>query len=170
MKLYKGKVKAIASDIVEKLIADGDIEVVERRAVEVKIDLEAVMENYLREESVVVSKAQALMGDGEELSFGKMKKMIADDMDFRTGEEGIDWVINQMLESFMISNNVEEVFAPDNEMRRKIIEIIRKHLDIEEQIDEEVRRKIKHIKEGTRAWEMEYTKVRREVEKRRGLS
>lgn len=170
MKLYRGKIKPIASDIVEKLIIDGDIEVIERFSLEVKLDLEAIMQNYLREDAEVSARAKALLSDGDDMGYSKLRKMVAEDMDFQTGDEGIDWIINQMLDSFMINSNVEEVFSPDNVMRKKMIDIFRKHLDVEEQIEAEVRERIKHVKEGTRAWDLEYSKVRREIEKKRGLS
>ncbi len=169
MKLYRGKIKGIASDIVEKLIVDGDMEVNERYSVEVKLDLQAIMENYLREESVVQTKARDLMRDGDGYSYGRLVKMVSEEMDFQMGDEGIDWIIEQMLQSFMINSNVEEVFAADNIMRKKIIDILRKQLDIEEDIDGEVRHRIKHVKEGTRVWDIEYGKVRHEIEKKRGL-
>jgi uncharacterized protein len=170
MKLYRGKIKPLASDIVEKLITDGDIEVIERFSLEVKLDLEAIMQNYLRLDAEVVARARNLMGDDDGMGFSKLRKMVAEDMDFLTGDDGIDWIINQMLDSFMINSNVEEVFSPDNVMRKKMIDLFRKHLDVEEQIETEVRERIKHVKEGTRAWDMEYRKVRREIEKKRGLA
>jgi len=52
------------------------------------------------------------------------------------GEEGLSWISNQMLEAFMSSRHVDEVFADDVIMRRKIKEICKKHMQIDEAIEE----------------------------------
>jgi hypothetical protein len=40
---------------------------------------------------------------------------------------------------------------------------------VDEELDEEVRRKIKNLEEGTATWEVEYTKVLDQMKRNRGL-
>ena len=55
-------------------------------------------------------------------------------------------------------------------MRRKMIQVFRSHLDIDDELDQEVRRRIKNLTEGTAAWEVEYTKILEQLKRIRGLS
>jgi hypothetical protein len=78
-------------------------------------------------------------------------------------------VIGQMLEFLLISRNIEEVFSDDPPLRRKIFVIMKKHLDIDEEVDREVRSRIKHLQEGTPAWDIEYQKVLEQIRRAKGL-
>jgi uncharacterized protein len=79
-------------------------------------------------------------------------------------------VINQMLEALMHSRNIEEVFAEDHEMRKKITEALRKYLGIDEEIDREARGRLKNLREGTAEWDVEYEKVVGQLKRARGLA
>jgi len=50
----------------------------------------------------------------------------------------------------MSSRHVDEVFAEDVILRRKIKDICKKHMQLDEAIDQEVRDRIKNLDEGTR--------------------
>jgi hypothetical protein len=71
------------------------------------------------------------------------------------GDEGIEYVIGQMIEFLLISRNVEEVYAEDTSLRKKIFAIFKKHLDVDEEIDREARARLKHLQEGSSAWDIE---------------
>ena len=85
-------------------------------------------------------------------------------------DDGIDWIIDQLIEGFLVSANVEEVFADDPTLRRRIYDVMRKHLEDDNSVDLEVRGRLKHLQEGTPAWEIEYQKVLHEVRKKRGAA
>jgi len=92
-----------------------------------------------------------------------------DGQEFGLGEEGLAWIANQMLEAFMSSRHVDEVFADDAILRRKIKDICRKHMQVDEAIDQEVRDRIKNLEEGTAAWDVEYAKVLEQIKHKHGL-
>ena len=69
----------------------------------------------------------------------------------------------------MHSNHVEEVFAEDHEIRRRIRPILKKHLDVDTEIEAEVRGQLKHVQEGTRTWEIEYKRLMGDSQRRKGL-
>ncbi len=100
---------------------------------------------------------------------GRTKRQLAEQKDFGLGEEGVTWICNQMLEAFMQSRHIEEVFADDTTIRRKIKEIARKHMMVDETIDQEVRDRIKNLQEGTTAWEVEYGKVLEQIKQKHGV-
>jgi hypothetical protein len=64
---------------------------------------------------------------------------------------------------------VEEVYAEDTTLRKKIFGIFKKHLDVDEEIDREARARLKHLQEGTSAWEVEYQKTIDLLRRSRGL-
>jgi hypothetical protein len=43
------------------------------------------------------------------------------------------------------------------------------HLDVDEDIDREARGRLKHLQEGTQAWDIEYSKVVEQIRRSRGL-
>jgi hypothetical protein len=69
----------------------------------------------------------------------------------------------------MHSNNVDEVFAADVELRRKMAPIFKKHMAVDATLDAEVRAQLRHVREGSRDWEIEYTKVMEQVKRKKGL-
>ncbi|HET6981155.1 MAG TPA: DUF507 family protein, partial [Myxococcaceae bacterium] len=101
--------------------------------------------------------------------FNQVKREMADVRGFKMGDEGIEYVINQMIEFLLISRNVEEVFAADTALRQKIFAVMKKHLDVDEEIDREARARLKHLQEGTSAFDIEYNKTVEQIRRARGL-
>lgn len=170
MRLYSGKVPVIASDIVRTLTAEKDIETNNPR--EVEADLESVLREYLRQERDITEKAkdrlEAKGGDRNELH--RLKRNIAEEKGFGLGEESVSWMLDQLLQMLMRSTNVDEVFSDDAAMRRKMRGILQKHMAVDDELDKEVRAKIKNLQEGTSTWEVEYAKVMEQVKRKRGVS
>jgi len=48
----------------------------------------------------------------------------------------------QIIESFMQSMHVEEIFADDATLRKRMVDILKKHMQIDDEVDAEVRRRI----------------------------
>jgi hypothetical protein len=55
------------------------------------------------------------------------------------------------------------------DLRKKIAEILRKHMTVDADIDAEVRRRIKNLQEGTASWEIEYSKVMEQLKRAQKL-
>jgi hypothetical protein len=85
------------------------------------------------------------------------------------GDETLDYLLDQVVEMLMHSNNVEEVFASDVDLRRRMAPIFKKHMAVDTALDTEVRAQLRHVKEGTREWEVEYSRVLEQVKRRKGL-
>src|ERR1051325_2918400 len=136
MKLYPKIIPSIARDTIATLMAEGDIEVETMRIADAEMDMAAIMKEYLAaEERVNAATREALERRGYDQSkFNQVKREMADVRGFKMGDEGIEYVINQMIEFLLISRNVEEVYAPDNALRTKIFAIAKKHLDVDDEI------------------------------------
>lgn len=171
MRLYPKVIPVISRECVQALMKEGFIEVEPMRVADAEMDLSAIMREYLaNEERVNQATREALERRGYDYSkFNQVKREMADVRGFKMGDEGIEYVINQMIEFLLISRNVEEVFAGDNELRSKIFGVMKKHLDVDEEIDREARARLKHLQEGTSAFEVEYNKTLEQIRRARGL-
>ncbi len=171
MKIYRGKIKFIAEDTVTSLVEGGDIEVAADEVAEVILDVEAIIKEYLRMEEEINAQARDMIqARGASFTeFGKLKRLIAEERGFETGDKAMYWIANQIIECFMYNNRVEEVYSEDRTLRRKIAEAFSKHLGMEEQVDKEVRERLKHLKEDTPEFEIEYQKLYRQIARRKGL-
>jgi len=169
MKLYSAKVPIIAREVIKELTDGAQIEVNNHE--EAELDIQSVLREYLRTDRELTEKAKDLM-ESRNLShshFGKLKHAIADDKGFGLGEEGIAWMINQILETFMQSKFVEEIYASDSDMRKIMKVIFRRHMMVDEELDAEVRKRIKNLQEGTSNWDVEYSKLMEQIRQSRGL-
>jgi len=169
MKLYSGKIDSLATEIITRLVTDGDIEVSDRT--EAEQDAASVLKEYLRVDRELTERAKDIMEiRGLPYShFGRIKRGLADEKEFGLGEEGLTWILNQLLETFMQSKHIEEIFAEDTSMRRKLKEIVKKHMMVDEELDKEVRQRIRNLEEGTQTWEIEYNRVLEQMKQKFGL-
>jgi hypothetical protein len=171
MRLYRSQVPRIAEDIIESLVLDGAIVVDAEHREEAERDLRAILDEYLRQESRVVQETREVMERGQITydQFGKVKSGVAEEKGHKTGEEGFKYIATQIIENFLISSNIEEVFGEDKNMRRTIQRIFKKHLVEEADLDREVRGKLKNLKPGSEKWDIEYRRVLDDVRRKRGL-
>jgi hypothetical protein len=170
MRLFSGKIPVISAEIARFLKEEGDIET--DNVEEVEEDIAAVLKEYLRTDREIVERAKDLLEiRGLPYSqFSRVKKAVADDRGFGVGAEALDYIMAQLIGCFMHSTHVDEVYAEDHDLRRKMKPILRKHMSVDEEVDEEVRRKLKNLNEGTQAWEVEYRRVQEQVLRKRRLT
>lgn len=169
MKLYKAKVPVIARDIIAQLSDAGDIEVSDRE--EAEKDIQSVLEEYRRldREVIEAAKDQLEKRGLDHGMFGRVRRAVAEQRDFGLGDDGIVWMCSQILETFMQSSFVEEIFASDGELRRKMTQILKRHMMVDNELDAEVRKRIKNLQEGSTNWDVEYAKVMDQIKRKRGL-
>lgn len=169
MKLYSAKVPVISRDIITQLVGDEDIEVA--NGDEATLDIEAVLKEYVRLDRELTEQTKDLLEQRNlpHGAFGKVKRALADDKEFGLGDEAVGWICNQIIETFMHSPFIEEVYATDAELRRKMVVILRRHMMMEEELDVEVRQRIRNLQEGTNNWDIEYGKVMDQIRRKRGI-
>ncbi|HEY0840299.1 MAG TPA: DUF507 family protein [Vulgatibacter sp.] len=171
MRLYPKVIPVIAREVVQTLMKENDIEVETLRINDAEMDMSAIMREYLAsEERVNQATKEALERRGYDHSkFNQVKREMADVRGFKMGDEGIEYVIGQMIEFLLISRNVEEVYSEDAALRRKIFTIFKKHLDVDAELDRETRARMKNLTEGTAEWEVEYNRTIDQLKRARGL-
>lgn len=129
MKLQPKAIPLISRETIRQLTEDGDIEVEAMRVADAEKDLSAIMREYLATEERVNQAAREALerrgGDPSKLE--QVRREMADVRGFKLGDEGIEALINQMVEFLLVSRNVEEVFASDETLRRKASAVMRTH-------------------------------------------
>lgn len=171
MKLYRAKIPVIASEVIQRLSADGDIEVLPERREEAEQDLVAIMEEFRRRDFALRDRIKDHMAARQVpfSEFGRTKKRMAEEMDHPTGDDIERFLCRQFIENMMITPNIEEVFEEDKVIHRKVMEILRSHDVDEREIREEAVSKVKNVREGTVDYEIALQNAVKEVKKRRGL-
>jgi hypothetical protein len=169
MRLYSGKIPTVGSEIVKSLVEAGDIEVTDRA--EAEMDVQAVLKEYIRLDREITEKTKDVLQKRNlpYEQFGKVKRTLAGEKAFGLGEDGLEWMTTQMIESFMQSQHIAEIFVDDTVLRKRMSDVLKKHMQVDEELDEDVRRKIKNLEEGTATWEIEYQKVLDQMKRNRGI-
>jgi hypothetical protein len=169
MKLYPAKVDTIAAEVITRLTQDGDIEVGDGN--EAQLDAAGVLKEYIRVDKELTERAKDILEiRGLPYSqLGRTKRQLADQKDFGLGEDGVTWICTQLVEAFMQSKHIDEVYADDATLRRKVKDIVRKHMQVDDELDQEVRQRLKNLQEGTSAWDVEYAKVMDQIKQKHGI-
>jgi uncharacterized protein len=172
MRLYSAKVPSIAQEVVRALLSSKDIDLEDAGAQkEVIADVESVLRGYLETERLVDEKTRDLLqrtGRGQN-EYGKVREQLAEHQGIKVGDETLDYLLDQVVAMLMHSSHVEEVYAEDVVLRRRMTPIFKKYMQADADVDTEVRAQLKHLKEGTSAWDIEYSRALEAVKRRRGL-
>ena len=169
MRLYSGKISTIATEVVRTLLASGDVEADHPK--EVEADVAAVLQQYLNDEREVNDRAKdVLERTGKpQTEFQRVRALVADEKGIKVGDETLDYLLDQVVEMLMHSNNVDEVYVEDIELRRKMAPVLKRHMAVDAALDGEVRAQLRNLREGTREWEIEYARVLERVKRTKGL-
>jgi uncharacterized protein len=171
MALYRKVIPKIARDIIRTLSAKQAIVVDESRMAEAELDLAAVIVAHLDAEEQISREAVdtlARLGLAKD-KFLQMKQRFAAQRGIKTGEEGLDYLLNQLGEALFASKNIEEIFAEDHELRKIIKECIEKALKVSDEVEQEARARLKNVREGTPEWDIEYPRMIAQVKRQKGL-
>jgi hypothetical protein len=169
MRLYSGKIAPISTEVVRALLASKDIEA--ERPREVEADVAAVLNQYLADEHEVNERAKDLLErtGKPNAEYQRVRALAAEQKGIKVGDETLDYLLDQVVEMLMHSNNVDEVYVEDVELRRKMAPVFKKHMAVDAAIDGEVRAQLRHVREGTREWEVEYARILEQVKRKKGV-
>lgn len=172
MRLYNGQTRQISRDMLDELLKKNAIEVGEGADEEARLDVESILKEYIRLDREISDLAREMvreqgLGSG---AFQRTKKRLAKERDFYIGEEAVTWITDQAIEMLLVSQHVEEVFAADRELRVILRDVLRRYADVENDLDREVRSKLKNLEEGNVTWEVEYQRAMDSLKRQRGLS
>jgi hypothetical protein len=170
MRLFASKVPTIATECVRALLTANEIEAEAPK--EVEADVESVLKNYLTTEKEVNERTKDLLertnrGVNE---YGKVRLQIAESKGIKVGDETLDYLLDQVVEIFHHSHNVDEIYAEDVALRRRMAPVFKKHMMLDSELDTEVRMQLKHVKEGSSTWDIEYQRVLELMKRKKGIS
>jgi hypothetical protein len=171
MRLYRARIPEIAHGVIDALCNENDIEVEPENREEAEQDLVAIMDTFLRRDMELreaVKDRMARLNTPYD-QYGKVRSLIADDWGHPTGDRVEKFLSRQVIENFMISRFVEEVYTEDRLLFRKTLGIIRS-FDVDERaLREEAQSKVLNVREGTVEYEIALAEALREVKRRHGL-
>ena len=169
MRLFSGKIPVISEEVVRVLTAEGDIETEQPN--EVTLDIESVLKEYLRYDRMISDEAKNRL-EARGLPYaqlGKLKQQVAKEQGAPQIDDVLPYLLDQILHMLFHSKNVDEVYAEDMALRKKVTDILKKHMDVGGDLDAEVRSKIKNLEEGTASFEIEYQRVMNDMKRKKGL-
>lgn len=161
MKIYRKVIPKIAKDVVRTLLANRAIEVEDGHRDEAELDIAGVIVTYQNAVDKLAADAQdAVQRHGMSLdAVVRIKRSLADTRKIIIGDGALEYVIDQVIEELFNSKHVLEVFAEDNELRQLVHSTVRKYVGVDEELDREVRGRLKNLREGTSEWETEYNRL-----------
>jgi hypothetical protein len=171
MKLYRSKIPAIAHAVIETLVRMDAIAVSAEMRQEAERDLQAIMEEYLRRDNALRERVREVMAD-QGIPYDRYAKVLtqlAEEWGHPVREDVEKFLARQIVENFMISRFIDEVFLDDKEMYKTTVDVLRKHEVDENSIREEAKERIKNLSEGSVEYEIAMTKAVRDVKKKYGL-
>ena len=161
----------MADEIARALIAEKAVEVDTEELGEFHLDIESVLRSYVETERRIHEEAQDLITHRglDFSSLNRLKHEVAKKNNFAIGDEAIDWITDQLIEMLYHTTHVDEIWADNNDIRRITRPILVKNTSLDEELDVEVRKKIKNLNEGSVAWDIKYQQVLEDVKRRKGL-
>lgn len=170
MRLYRGKIQLIAEEVLTHLRREGDIEIEDEA--EARQDIEAVLKEYLRRDREILEEAKNRMElRGLSYSFlGRTKAQVAKERGAPGHDDVLPYLLEQILNILFHSANIAEIYAEDADLRTKLTPILRKHMDVDTELDREVRSKIKNLTEGSSDFDVQYERVMGQLKDRYNLS
>ncbi len=168
MQLYASKVTPMSSEAARVLIAGGDVECT---AAVLTREIESELKAYLSTEREVSDKTKELLErtGRPQSDYGRVRMQIAASNGISVGDETLDHLLDRVVAHLLEADDIEEVFATDLELRKKIATVFKKHMAVDAGMDTEVRAQLRHVKEGTDLWDIEYDKALAKVRTRRGI-
>ncbi len=167
MKIYRRVIPKISKDIVRSLLANRAIEVEDGHRDEAELDIAGVFVDYMNELDKLKHDAQEAL-ERHHLSsemLARVRSTMAEQRKIIVGDGAFDHVVDRVLSALFQSKHIEEVFMEDHELRNIVKPAIQKYLGVDEELDREVRGRLKNLREGTAEWEVEYGRL---IEQMRG--
>lgn len=170
MRIYSSQYNMIARDIVKTLVAKQLVEIEPGNVPEAELDVVGVLREYNRMARQIAQQARDLAGDSGRSIEMKTRRRLARDKNFGLGDDGLEYVINQIIETFDQSTHIDEIFGSDRDLRAAMTPVVERYTrDRSDELDREVRSKIKNLSEGSAAWDIEYERVMERVKRTSGL-
>jgi len=171
MRLLKERITSVAKGIVDALVEKELIDVADASRGEVELDVESVLKEYRRRDHEITEKARDLVatrGLDYSQTF-KIKSKLAQEHGFGLNDDAVGYLADQIVEILLQSNHVDEIFGEDTDLRGAIAPVLKKELNVDSDLDKQVKARIKNLQEGTNDYEVEYKKTMEQIRSSRKL-
>jgi hypothetical protein len=170
MKLYAGKIPSLSALLVKELTTQKVVAVDPEEFPEVELDISAVLKEFVRMDQEVNDKSKAIIEKRglDQGSYNRVRREVSKEVGFPQDDPML-YVINQIIEALLHSPHVGEVYGEDHDLRRVMKPVFQKLLSDTEELDKEVRNRIKNVSEGTQSWDIEYQKAMAQLKKQKGF-
>ena len=101
--------------------------------------------------------------------FSRVKKLAAEQKGIKVGDDMIDYLLDQLHRDAHALEQRRRGLRRGPRPPPPDAALLKKHLELDEALDTEVRGKLKHVQEGSRTWEVEYQRVMGDIQRRKGL-
>lgn len=161
MRIYRKVIPKIAKDIIRSLLAAQAIEVEDGRRDEAELDMAGVIVEYLNDLDKVHNDAldHLQRHNMPSAMLGRVKKSLADARKLVMGDEAEEFLLAKIVDGLFNSKNIEEIFVEDHELQKTVRLAMKKYVGVDEELDREVRGRLKNLREGTSEWEIEYSRL-----------
>ena len=172
MRIYRGQVRLISRDVIDDLKDRGLLEVETEFYDEAVADVEAILQEYIRTDREIHEEAreEARARGGGSQMVHRIKRKLAKRRRFSYGDEAQEWIVEQMIEILLYSANIEEVYATARDLRVAINKVLRRYVNVDDELEKEARSKMKNLQEGSAAWDLEYERLMGNLKKQKGLT
>lgn len=161
MKIYRRVIPKIAKDVVRALLANRSIEIEDGHRDEAELDVAGALVAYMNQVDQLKTDAVEAV-QRHNLPSGmvhRVKRSLAENRKIILGDGALDHVMDRVIEALFESRHIEEIFAEDTEIRQLVNSAMAKYLGVDEELDREVRNRLKNLREGTSEWEVEYNRL-----------
>lgn len=161
MKIYRKVIPKISKDVVRSLLAKRSIEIEDGHRDEAELDVAGVLVAYMNDvEKLGADAEDALQRNnlGAHM-LGQVKKTLAQKRNILLGSDAQEQIVTLVIDALFNSKHIAEVFEDDNELRMTVNGSMEKYFGVDEELDREVRNRLKNLREGTAEWETEYSRL-----------
>ena len=159
LRLHRAQVSKLSQSLVALLTEQSQyVEVGDGLDEEFRKDIDSVLISYVKTDRRITDVARSIIEErGEEYNtLYRVKKDLAKRENFGLGDEAPGYIAEQLIRGFMHSPNVEEIYAPDHQIRALIIPELRSAMSNQRNIQKEVEQRLKHLERGSTDWEDQF--------------
>ena len=158
MKIYRKVIPRISKDVVRALLANRVIEVEDGHRDDAELDIAGVFVRYLNQlDKLTTDTQEALVRhDLTTAQFPVVREKLAKKRGIVMGRGALTHLLEQVVGALYDSKQVLEIFEEDKEIQDMLSPTVAKYAGVDEELDREIRQKLKSLREGTPEWESQY--------------
>lgn len=125
---------------------------------EFKKDVSSVLYNYVNTDRRLTETArdEVKRRDQHASMTYSIKRDLAKQEKFKLGDEAPGFIVEQLIETFMRASSVDDIFAADHDIKATLLPEIRKTMNNQRSVQQEMKNRVKAIAKRSNTWEDQY--------------